>query len=104
MAASDESESGEALTVEDRLMLDLFEPDEEPFIIVDTALCQRCVPKPCLYVCPAQVYVWEDNQLLYNPEGCIELGACTVVCDRIGEGAIRWDYPRGGHGVEFKYG
>lgn len=99
----EDSPDGE-LTVEERLGFNTFELDEEPFIEVDTTICPRCAAKPCLYVCPSQVYVWDDGQLKYNTEGCIELGACTIVCDKIGEGAIRWNYPRGGHGVEFKFG
>jgi ferredoxin like protein len=100
----DDETSATRLTVEDRLGLNTFEVDEEPFIVVDTELCKRCVPKPCLYVCPSQVYVWDGGELQYNPEGCIELGACTIVCDKIGEGAIRWNYPRGRYGVEFRFG
>ena len=92
------------LTTDDRLGLDKFEADEEPFIVVETEKCATCALKPCLSVCPAQVYRWEDGQLRYNIEGCIELGACTIVCDKLGNGAIRWSYPRGGKGVEFAYG
>ena len=92
------------LTTDDRLALVKFDPDEDPFIVVETELCRSCALKPCLYVCPAQVYRWENGQLVYNIEGCIELGACTIVCDKLGNGAIRWDYPRGGKGVEFAFG
>jgi len=92
------------LTIEHKLGLVKFEHDEEPFITVDTQLCATCADKPCLYVCPAKVYEWADNKLAYNTEGCIELGACAVVCQKIGRGAIRWSYPRGGYGVEFKFG
>jgi ferredoxin like protein len=92
------------VTVDDRVGLDAIEFDEKPFIVVDTDLCRTCVDKPCLYVCPTKVYRWEGDELMYNAEGCIELGACTIVCDRIGNGAIRWSYPRGGYGVAFKFG
>jgi len=92
------------LSVDERLGLDRFEPDEEPFIEVNTELCKQCVPKPCLYVCPAKVYTWEEGELVYNIEGCLELGACSVVCNKIGRGAIKWNYPRGGRGVHFRFG
>jgi ferredoxin like protein len=92
------------LTVDDKLSLVKFEHDEEPFITVDTKLCASCRDKPCLYVCPAKVYQLEGDALVYNTEGCIELGACAVVCQKMGRGAIRWNYPRGGYGVEFKFG
>ncbi len=94
----------ERLTVDDRVSLDRFEFDEEPFITVDTDICRRCDTKPCLYVCPSRVYRWDKDELLYNTEGCIELGACAVVCQHIGKGAIRWSYPRGSYGVEFRFG
>ncbi len=93
-----------AATPDDKLILDTFEHDEEPFIVVDTKLCRDCARKPCLYVCPAQVYRVEGGELVYNIEGCMELGACVVVCREIGNNAIRWNYPRGGYGVDFKHG
>ena len=97
-------ESDKPLSVDDCLALDRFEPDEEPFITVDTQVCRTCETKPCLYVCPSQVYRLDKGELVYNTEGCIELGASRIVCDHIGRGAIRWNYPRGGYGVEFRFG
>jgi len=91
-------------TPDDKLILDTFDHDEEPFITVDTKLCRDCRSKPCLYVCPAQVYRLEGEELVYNIEGCIELGACVIVCRSLGKSAITWNYPRGGYGVEYKYG
>lgn len=91
-------------TPDDKLGLDVFEHDEEPFIKVDTQLCGQCILKPCLYVCPAHVYRLDGNELVYNTEGCLELGACVIVCRSLGNRAITWSYPRGGYGVEFRYG
>jgi ferredoxin like protein len=104
MAAPRKPSAEKSLSVDERLGLDRFEPDDEPFIEVDTELCKQCGPKPCLYVCPAKVYTWENGELVYNIEGCLELGACVVVCKKIGKGAIKWNYPRGGYGIEFRYG
>lgn len=92
------------LSVDEQVSLVDIEVDEEPFITVDTEICRSCEAKPCLYVCPAQVYRLEDEELTYNTEGCIELGACGVVCHNIGEGAISWSYPRGGKGVKYEQG
>ncbi|MFQ5951294.1 MAG: ferredoxin family protein [Candidatus Geothermarchaeales archaeon] len=92
------------MTVDERLALVDIQVDEEPFITVDTAICVECEKKPCLYVCPAQVYNLQGDNLVYNTEGCIELGACGIVCQFIGEGAITWNYPRGGKGVNFRRG
>ncbi len=92
------------IPVDDRVGLNDFEFDEEPFITVYTDLCLSCELKPCLYVCPSKVYRWEGERLVYNTEGCIELGACFIVCHELGNEAIRWNYPRGSKGVQFKYG
>lgn len=104
MPESARPEASKVLAVDDRVALDKFEFDEEPFIVVDTQICRTCDTKPCLYVCPSRVYRLEKGDLVYNTEGCIELGACTVVCKHIGKNAIRWSYPRGERGVEFRFG
>ena len=92
------------LSLEDKLGLLVFNPDDQPFITVKTEICRMCEKKPCLYVCPSKVYKMEADELIYNTDGCLELGMCTIVCDRIGKGAISWDYPRGGKGVVFRFG
>ncbi len=97
------SEPEKAMTLDKRLAMVSFIKDPEPFIIVDTGLCEQCEKKPCLYICPAQVYTWQDN-LNYNTEGCLETGACLVVCHTLGAKAIQWKYPSGGRGVSFKQG
>ena len=50
------SEKQEDMSLDKRLALVSFNKDPEPFIVVDTNLCQQCEKKPCLYICPAQVY------------------------------------------------
>ncbi|OLD04369.1 MAG: hypothetical protein AUJ07_04370 [Crenarchaeota archaeon 13_1_40CM_3_53_5] len=91
------------LTLDKRLALVSFAKDPRPFITVETELCKECEKKPCLYICPAGVYTWQD-QLNYNTEGCLETGACLVVCHKIGAKAIHWKYPAGGKGVSFRQG
>lgn len=62
-----------------------------------------CKDKPCTFVCPANVYFWEEAQkkILVAYENCIECGACRMLCpfDNI---ACHW--PRGGFGVQYKMG
>ena len=96
-------ETVKGLTLDKRLALVSFAKDPEPFIVVNTELCHQCERKPCLYICPAQVYNWQD-QLAYNIEGCLETGACLVVCHKLGAKAITWKYPAGGKGATFKQG
>ena len=93
----------ESLTLDKRLALVSFANDTEPFIVVDTQKCDQCESKPCLYICPAEVYTWKEK-LNYNTEGCMETGACLIVCHKIGAGAISWKYPSGGRGITFKLG
>ena len=93
----------ESLTLDKRLALVGFSKDAEPFIVVDTDKCNHCESKPCLYICPAEVYAWKDK-LNYNTQGCMANGACLIVCHKIGAGAISWKYPSGGKGVAFKLG
>jgi len=50
---------------------------------------------------PAGLYVWENDQMVFNCEGCLECGSCRVVCPN---GAVAWRYPRGGYGVQFRWG
>jgi len=97
------TESDEKLSLDKRLGTLSFSKDPEPFITVDTETCFKCEKKPCLYICPAQVYVWEEK-LVYNTEGCMETGACLIVCHKLGAKAIHWKYPSGGHGVTFTQG
>src|SRR2546425_12607324 len=92
------------LSGDERAGLDKFECDEEPFITVDRDVGRTCDTKPCLYVCPSKVYRLEKSELVYNTEGCIELGACAIVCKHLGKDAIHWSYPRGSYGVEFRFG
>lgn len=90
------------LSIEERLALVVFNVDEEPHIIVDTSKCDKCDLKPCLYVCPANLYTLdENNKIQFNYEGCLECGSCRIVCPLE---AVRWNHPRGGFGVQFRYG
>jgi ferredoxin like protein len=64
---------------------------------------KKCGDKPCTTICPAQVYHWEDAQkkILVSFENCIECGACRMLCPFDN---IQCHWPRGGFGVQYKYG
>ncbi|HTT35459.1 MAG TPA: 4Fe-4S dicluster domain-containing protein [Thermoplasmata archaeon] len=72
----------------------------------DPALCRECVLKPCIPVCPAEVYHWEStaDKLLIRYENCLELGACRIACHEIGRRALVWSFPAGSRGVQYRYG
>jgi len=90
------------MTVEEKLLKTRFVIDPgRPHITVDASLCLSCRDEPCVYVCPAQCYQKEREQLVFNWENCVECGSCRIVCPA---GAITWDYPRGGFGVCYRFG
>ena len=80
-----------------------FHVHEEPHILVNERLCPECKDKPCLTICPAQNYIWEDEKglLIFSHEGCLECGSCRVICP---QEAITWRYPLGGYGVRYRWG
>ena len=89
------------MAIEDKLSTTRFNVDDQPHIRVDTRVCEACVSKPCLYVCPVQNYVLRDDKLIFSWQGCLECGACRIVCK---SSAIDWAYPKGGFGVCLRYG
>ena len=43
------------------------------------------------------------GEISFDYAGCLECGTCRVVCPRSAE-ALKWSYPRGGFGVQFRFG
>ena len=89
--------------IEKELYIDKYTPDEHEshLRIKDMAVCRACEDKPCTYICPAGVYVWENGQLTVQYSGCLECGSCRFACPHDN---IDWNYPRGGFGVALKLG
>ncbi|MDA8234063.1 MAG: 4Fe-4S dicluster domain-containing protein [Clostridia bacterium] len=68
--------------------------------IKDAGLCKKkCTLKPCTYICPSQVYTWQNHSLRIDYARCVECGACHAFCQE----NILLNYPRGGFGVEWRY-
>ena len=93
------------LTIEDKLFLVNFRPDETSHLVIkDQAICRdQCECKYCTVFCPSDVYRWEEKErkLSVAHEDCFECGACRIGCPY---NNIEWRYPRGGFGVQYKYG
>jgi ferredoxin like protein len=68
--------------------------EKEAHIVINKEICAQCQDKPCLIVCPAALYKLDA--------GCLECGTCRVVCKN--KGIIKWEYPKGTFGVNFRYG
>jgi ferredoxin like protein len=91
-------------TVPARLGLNRFEVDEEePHIEVDQELCRATgTGDRLIAVCPAKVYSrGPAGEVLVEAAACLECGTCLAVA---APGALRWHYPRGGYGVQFREG
>lgn len=90
--------------IEAKLYLDRFRVDGEAHIrIIDQAVCRECPEKWCNYFCPAAVYEYDaaDDRNLVGWEGCVECGTCRIGCPYRN---IDWRYPRGGFGIQHKFG
>jgi len=92
------------MKIEDKLYLLKFNWDAQSHIeIVDQDVCRRCPDKPCTFLCPAAVYHWdaENQKTVVSYENCIECGACRLICPYANISCVM---PRGGFGVQYKYG
>ena len=92
------------LSVPELLAKDRFELDEEEsHIEVDQAVVKASgCGKAMVACCAAHVYAEEaDGTLSVEYAACLECGTCVVVA---APGALRWHYPRGGFGIQFREG
>ena len=90
--------------IDDVLMtLKYFIDEQEAHIqLINPELCVDCENKGCLWFCPAGAYrEQEDGHVQIAYQSCIECGSCRVMCPKSN---VRWQLPRGGHGVAFKFG
>jgi ferredoxin like protein len=70
-------------------------------ITVDDRICEKCPHHFCVMACPAQCYTMQDGKLSFQYEDCVECGTCSVACD---QGSVKWQFPKAGKGVIYKYG
>ena len=93
------------INVDEKLGTLTYKADHHTHITIKSAdVCaKKCDGKPCTTVCPAQVYRWETDQkkIIVSFENCIECGACRMLCPFDN---IQCHWPRGGFGVQYKYG
>jgi ferredoxin like protein len=90
------------VNIKEKLSLDTYKLGKESHLIVDQEKCKKCNNKCCLWICPANVYTLaESGDIHVAFEDCLECGTCLIACDNE---AIKWSYPKGGTGVQFKFG
>ena len=87
----------------DKLIINAIKNDIESHILVNQEKCRGCTRKPCLYICPGGLYTLseETGEVLIEFNGCLECGGCRVICPY---DALEWNYPKGGFGVQYRYG
>jgi ferredoxin like protein len=91
------------MSVPEKLAINKYELDEgHPHIEVDNEKCRKlCQEYACLFVCPANVYVKQGDDITADWAGCLECGTCQVACPHE---ALHWEYPRGGFGIVYRSG
>jgi len=84
--------------IEEELAVNNYAIDEEESHLKIKKMdnCRHCDDRPCIRICPAAVYDWEEEQLTVRYRGCLECAACRFVCPHDN---IDWNYPRGGFGI-----
>ena len=92
-------------SVEEKLGTLTYKNDPQSHIAIpDPDIClNKCKDKPCITVCPAKVYDWDESKkkIVIGYENCIECGAARMICPFQN---IKWEPPRGGFGVSYKFG
>ncbi len=91
--------------LERKLAIDSYNVDPtRPHIrIIDHDVCLQCERQQCINCCPAACYApLPDGRVLFSYEGCVECGTCRIVCHEFDN--IEWTYPRGGFGIQYRYG
>jgi ferredoxin like protein len=91
------------MEITDKLAINFFRADTESHIIIEQEKCRSCDLKPCLFVCPGKLYEKnkETGEIKVEFAGCLECGTCLITCERQ---ALKWSYPKGGFGVQYRFG
>ena len=93
------AEENNQLSLDDKLFTVRRKPLKTSHISLDEHLCKECLNRICTYICPAEVYVWDEakKKIDVRFENCLECGACRVACE-----AIKWANPAWGAGIAYK--
>jgi ferredoxin like protein len=92
------------MRIDEKLAIDAFKTDKESHITIHQDICRtKCAVRYCIAVCPGHLYEYDEvtREIRIEYAGCLECGTCKIACE---ENAIEWKYPRGEHGVQYRYG
>lgn len=89
--------------IDDKLYTVKYKPDNDSHLCPNQSDCAKCIEKNCTFICPADVYEWDEEQqkITVGYENCLECGACRIACPY---NSLEWKHPKGGKGVTFKLG
>jgi len=86
------------LKLEELLQRNVWDVDEERHIEV---IDQRGLPiRALLLLCPTGCYTMAGDRLLMSYEGCVECATCRVLSK---PNQIRWEYPKSGRGIQYRF-
>jgi ferredoxin like protein len=90
-----------AKTIEEKQYLVRYKADKKSHLtILNHDVCAtNCEGQVCTLFCPGDVYKWEGDRMFVGYEGCHECGSCRIGCPNEN---IKWEYPKGGHGIVFR--
>ncbi|WP_245631888.1 ferredoxin family protein [Alicyclobacillus ferrooxydans] len=91
-------------SIEEKLYLIRYKADDQSHLTIrNQDVCLNCTSKECNFFCPADVYEWdaEGHVTTVAYENCIECGTCRLACPASN---IEWVYPKGGHGITYRFG
>ena len=91
------------MNINEKLACLKYNKGKESHLNTDNNKCMSCNDRCCTYICPADVYEWNEEKQILNIryENCLECGACKIACDKKN---IDWKYPNATFGVKFKNG
>lgn len=90
------------MKITEKLALNALKKDKSSHIELDPRICGTCRERYCLYACPANLYsLNEKGEMVVEFAGCLECGTCMIACPY---GSVRWKYPEGGFGVQYRFG
>lgn len=89
------------MTVADKLGANKFNVYEEAsHITVDKKHEDKAEIDRVVRICPAALYVRDENGVRFDYLGCLECGTCRVLSG--GKLVEEWNYPVGSFGVSFR--
>ena len=91
------------MSVDEKLAVDKFNVDEVNAHIALADDPDEAEFRKLQACCPAGLYRrGEGGEFLFDYAGCLECGTCRILCG--GTIIAKWEYPKDGAGVFYRYG